>query len=504
MSGADLLIQSKGELWTLGGGARQLKLSGRKNYTYLSWAICQRLDDSVATTKNVEIPTKEVKMEDRRQLTIFEARSLFKKRLRYMEGGVADEADQTEQSKSQFCSPADYTLRHRSSLLPTPPVSPDQQLLQLQQLQQLPKKIVILTRQHQRHLLARPWRGIFELSDPMNCKYVLRNTLIHPQQLTQSRAEIHPHPLPSTEIYSEDIDGSMNDDFSTRSNTRSSSSPPSPNPANAMDDLQGAHLLHEIWREEKEKENLRGSSDIDSGFPDDADIYLDAASPRETWEAHRPHAAENKILTEKCSESEPWCPYTRLSTKMHFHCPEEKCRISRPSSSSSRISQSQDGREGGVGQEHEHCVSRLGPYPDSAGECHLLNTQLEEFRDHRCCEWDEKDLATITVRGRRAYEMRKTEEARRMGGRVFDRRGEIWGIGVGGWLDIGRGVEVSDFVDDRGRELLEQLQTGGLDEAVRGLVCGRSRAGRVEDVDVDVMDQSDSEYDSDEDLYTDL
>ena len=189
---------------------------------------------------------------------------------------------------------------------------------------------------------------------------------------------------------------------------------------------------------------------------------------------------------------------------MHFHCPEEKCRISRPSSSSSRIPQSQDGGEGGVGQEHEHCVSRLGPYPDSAGECHLLNTQLEEFRDHRCCEWDEKDLATITVRGRRAYEMRKTEEARRMGGGVFDRRGEIWGIGVGGWLDIGRGVEVSDFVDDRGRELLEQLQTGGLDEAVRGLVCERSRAGRVEDVDVDVMDQSDSEYDSDEDLYTDL
>jgi hypothetical protein len=69
---------------------------------------------------------------------------------------------------------------------------------------------------------------------------------------------------------------------------------------------------------------------------------------------------------------------------------------------------------------------------------------------------------------------------------------------------MGRGVDVSDFVDDRGRELLQRLQTGGLDEAVRGLVCEGLRAGGGEDVDVDVMDQSDSESDLDEDLYTDL
>jgi hypothetical protein len=477
-SRADLLIPSKGELWTLGGSARQLKLSGRKNYTYYSWAICQRLDDSPATTtKNVEIPTKEIKMEDRRHLSISESRALFKKRLLYMEGSATHETGKTDQTESRSCSStAPNLFRYRSSFLLTPPTSPAQQLLQLQQLQQTQEKVAIQNPQYRRPPLARPWRGIFELSGPRRGTYVLRNSLIHPQQLTQSRIEPHPHPLASTEVDSEDSDSSMNDAVSTRSYTHPSSPPLAPGTKNTIDDLQGAYLLHEICRREAEKENRRGSSNIGSSFPDDddADIYLDAASPREAWEAHRPHT-ENKILTERCSERDPWCPYTRLSTKIHFHCPKEKCRLILPSKVQKRTHDSPIGGER-RGERHEHCVSRLGPYPESAGECHLLNSRLEEFRDHRCCEWVEADLATITVRGRRAYETRKTNEARRTGGMIFDRRGEIM---VGGWIEIGSGNPV---LDNGGVRWLEGLQRGELDEAIQGLMGEGLPAGGEQDV----------------------
>lgn len=127
----------QGELWTLGGGPRLLRLSGTKNYSYLSWAICQHLDGSPATTKNVRLPAKDVKTEDIRQLSLSESRSLFKKRLRYMLGETADETSRTNQSEIHSCSPLDYISRTQSSALPTPPASPDQPLLQPQHLQQL-------------------------------------------------------------------------------------------------------------------------------------------------------------------------------------------------------------------------------------------------------------------------------------------------------------------------------------------------------------------------------
>lgn len=116
----------------------------------------------------------------------------------------------------------------------------------------------------------------------------------------------------------------MNDDLSTRYNSRE----PSLTPVNTIDDIGAADLLLEMLRREQENLATKLEDGDDSDFYDDgADIYLDAESPREAWELHKP--AENKILTARCSNKDPQCPHTILSTKIHYHCPEEKCLLSK-------------------------------------------------------------------------------------------------------------------------------------------------------------------------------
>jgi len=68
------------ELWTLGGEIRQLKHGGPKNFSSFSWAICQKLDGTVPTTRNVKIPTKCSTIPDTFQLSSIERRSLFRER----------------------------------------------------------------------------------------------------------------------------------------------------------------------------------------------------------------------------------------------------------------------------------------------------------------------------------------------------------------------------------------------------------------------------------------
>jgi hypothetical protein len=74
-----------GVLWTLGGQTRKLKLYGSKKFSFWSWVICQKLDGSPSTTKNVEIP-KEASMQDRFELSSVNQRLLFQKRLLCMNG----------------------------------------------------------------------------------------------------------------------------------------------------------------------------------------------------------------------------------------------------------------------------------------------------------------------------------------------------------------------------------------------------------------------------------
>ncbi|TVY81417.1 hypothetical protein LSUE1_G002398 [Lachnellula suecica] len=85
-------VQTKDELWTLGGVVQSLKLAGPRNYTYLSWVVCQKLDGSRSTTKYVKIPTKDAKLDDRWQLVGDQSQSLFEEKYRHMETSYKNSA----------------------------------------------------------------------------------------------------------------------------------------------------------------------------------------------------------------------------------------------------------------------------------------------------------------------------------------------------------------------------------------------------------------------------
>ncbi|KAN0122997.1 hypothetical protein V8E51_001323, partial [Hyaloscypha variabilis] len=176
-----------GEVWTLGGGTRQLKCSGVTSYW--SWVICQQLDGCLLT-KSVEIPGREVELKDTRQLSTDESRSLFQKKI-----------DQGELDESRSCP---LEARNRTFVLPTPPTSPDQPLTQVPQ---IPTATAQAQQPPPPPPLARPWRGIFELSGPTNGHYTLRNSLIHPQELPQSRVNRAQPPPLSTALLSKEEGG---------------------------------------------------------------------------------------------------------------------------------------------------------------------------------------------------------------------------------------------------------------------------------------------------------
>jgi hypothetical protein len=298
------------------------------------------------------------------------------------------------------------------------------------------------------------------------------------------------------DIYFDDEDSEMNDGFSTDYSTRE----PSPallstNPKHQRvvrhdlhdtdisglyshelpglegPDLLTAALLMGCYRSKEHDGPLVSSKADDENadlHDDDPNIYLDSESPREAWEASR--RAENPRFTALCSNKDPQCPYTTLSTRMHYHCPEEKCRLSKPTSptdpsaSASGVPELENSLDE-YDPNHIHCVSRLGPFPDSAGECHLQSS-LYKYPDHKCCYWKDEFVDGMTSRGKRAYEKRKLEEAKRKHMRILDRSGEIAvSLGQGQMVGI-RDCERLGGLGEAGRGLLGELESGGLDGEV--------------------------------------
>jgi hypothetical protein len=449
------------ELWTLGGETRHLKQCGAKKYSYWSWVISQQLDSSPSITKTVEIPTKEVKMEDERLFSSAKSQTLFNKRLRYMTA-----ADQNE---SRYCSSPVYTPHNQIFVLPTPPASPDQDLVENPQ---APEQASVLVRE-QTPPHVRAWRRIFTLSGPTNGQYLLRNSLVHPQEVAQSHEALRRPRLLPAPAFSEEDDNGMSDNASTCYSTRESS----PSRADAKDEelfshdlpdlegsgLYGAALLIEICR--KEKENLKFLSRDKDALrisASEPDFCNGTKSIRAEHDRNMDRHTENPILTARCSLKDPQCVYTCLSTQTHYHCPPKKCTLSKPRSTDSSAP-SQDILDD-HDLDHEHCISRLGPYPDSAGDCHLGNS-LNNFPTHKCCYWTGADLDTLPRQSKRLYDDHKVLEARKKHMRIHDRR--AW---IGKQLNAGEKVTIRDCeLGEGGRAFVDELRRGMLDREVGAL-----------------------------------
>jgi len=451
------------ELWTLGAETRHLKKCGSKKYAYWSWVICQQLDGSSSTIKTVEIPTKEVKMEDRRLLSIAESRSMFAQRYRCMTGGPAD------QNESRSCSPPIYASHNQDYILPTPPASPDQQLAESQQ---APKTATIQV-QEQASPRVQAWRRIFKLSGPMNGQYVLRNSLIHPQEIPQSNVALRQPRLLPARSFSEEEVKDMSDDASTCYSSRESS----PSRTDAKDEdvfshdlpasegsgLYGAALLIEICR--KEKENLQTLSKDKGDLGISANFFNfcnGSKSIRGEYDRNMNKPTDNPLLISRCNLKDPQCVYTYLSTQLHYHSPRAKCALSKPTSSDCTVPH-QDILNG-HDPNHEHCVSRLGPYPGSAGDCHLANS-IRHFTTHICCYWTGVDLDSVPRRSKRRYDDRKLLEAKKKRMRIHDRR--AW---IGNQWNPGEKVTIRDCdLGEGGRAFMDDLRRGVLDREVSEL-----------------------------------
>jgi hypothetical protein len=453
------------ELWTLGGETRKLKQCGAGKYSHWSWVVCQKLDGTSSTTKTVEIPTKEVKMEDRRQLSTSESRYLFEKRKQCMTEGPAG------LSESRGCPPLTYIAPNQMFVLPTSPASSAQQLPQSKQASASSK---IQAQQQSSHICA--WRRIFEhleMSGRTNGQYRLRNSLIHPQEIAQRHVNTRRSSLLGMETFSEE-DSDISDGTSTCYSPRELSPPRADPKANELfghdlptlegSDLCGAALLVEICRKEKENlARLARDQDCLQISAIDPDFYTGRKSVREEYERSKNKLPENLILTARCSLRDPRCIYTCLSTTIHYHCPPEKCTLSKPPLSSDHPTSDQEHPDG-HDPNHEHCVSRLGPYPDSAGDCFLANS-LRQFQSHICCYWKNEDLASIPLQSKRLYDDRKLLEAKKKHMQIYDRR--AW---ISAQMDAGKGIAIRDCdLGVGGRRFVDDLTRGELDGEVGDL-----------------------------------
>jgi hypothetical protein len=298
---------------------------------------------------------------------------------------------------------------------------------------------------------------------PRNGKYILRNSLIHPQNIVRFHMATRRPLLHSTKIFTEDVD--MGNEASTCYSTRESSLSRSDSQDEELfshdlptlgSDVYGAALLVEICRkDEGGLQRLTKDQNCLKIPPVEADIYTGRKSFRDEYERNMEKFYPNPILTARCSLKDPQCAYTRLSTTIHYHCSPDKCHLSKPTLSSDLATSDHDSTID-HDPNHEHCVSLLGPYPDSAGECLLANS-LYHFPNHTCCDWKLEDLAII-------YDDRKLIEAKMKHKRIYDR---AW---MSEQLDAGGRVTIRDCdLGSAGRKLMDDLRSGEWDKELGDL-----------------------------------
>lgn len=411
-----------GELWTLGGPPRQLKLVGPKNIKTWSWVVCQHLDGTKSTTKDVEIPTKDVAMAGRSLLTTQESQALFEQRYQYMQ----------ECSVGIFVSPFTTSPTFLvGSLPPTPPTSPDVQHIQKAGTGTEKRKQAA---SHPQVPIPAFWQRVgaeaLESRKRQRGPYVLRRSMIHTQNLSQftqrgiAKAPTYPAAEDEDEEESDDDDHDDDDDdcgalsdirsrIDRRCSSRSVSAAQDEQPIIKDlpgldgDGLNGAYTLVDIRR--------NGDGPVIS-LTSPRTAADPAAAIRAYYEEHG--LVHNPFQEALCDSNIPGCPYITKSTGKHYHPSHEKCRRR----SSGLTPAGFDHLHPNVFPRlltHEHCISRAGAFPDRIGDCLLANSPYRH-PSHKCCIWTPKDLESIILPPDHGSEDRKSREARKKRSEIID------------------------------------------------------------------------------------
>jgi len=395
------------------GSARQCKLSGSKKYALWSFVICQYTDGTQTVGKSVMIPAKDNQTEVTRHLSSNESNTLFEARLRCM---------MAEPSDGCPIQPL------------TPPASPELEnntkLEKGKEAQRQPDNPLPIDKDC--------WARIVDMASRRASRsnhYVLRNSPIHPQRSLSVAGSESRGRSAAFGQHNDEYEDSTNSDLDS---IDTCSRDVSPDRISTAENLQRASLGRFYSEGIDFFESLKkfSSNEVSEGRPNrlafsaaDPLVANDPTRISANWEANRPE--HNPKLDGLCQNNDPYCLYTAKCTRRHYHPDQAKCRLDKPpllenhELSHESLDKHWDGwLEANNGTlppdrhvDHEHCITRLRPYPAGAGDCLLA---ANPRNNHRCCVWDETDFDGIPQNFIRAYNRSKNAEAQRHRIAIFD------------------------------------------------------------------------------------
>lgn len=246
-----------------------------------------------------------------------------------------------------------------------------------------------MKRKHSGGEHKRIWRGIFELAGRTKGPHKAPTTEIVPSTPhvpSSSQLFISEESSSSTSEDSDsDIEFEFDDDISPFSDIEIS---PSPSDQKLTAEVADSALsLLDMKRDER--------SAVEGGFNKEFDpqeeYCLDPIVPSR--------------YARNCNLNDSDCGYIFQSICQHFHVPPSKCIVTAPASDHSLPI-------------HEHCISRLRPYPGQAGPCMLSDKSAKK---HTCCRWQEEDKAEWPRTIVQDYERGRIEKEKAMRLQLRDR-----------------------------------------------------------------------------------
>jgi hypothetical protein len=465
------------ELWTPGGEVKILKLCGSKNFTYFSWIICQRLPqtgmeedvaDLASTTKSVKLPMKDSRIEDTAYLSLCESRNLFKKRLSFMErnyshsfGSISNRA----QGILELPTPSTFST-------PSSPPKLGQTWMVVKETNKSRSYTATDITYADASGSQCPWERLPKPKSgcDLNSSYVYKNNLIHPRELLvapQKRRHVWPFGPPIVQ----------HDNTQDNCSKANPDPPPKGTPDGRHDSLYNSStaLLAPAYCET----TACKPSKVDATSLVSATMLLDifrevtpqlavsVTSPAiirnhtfiyDSWCKNASLWNRSPIFKDLCDRGEVDCEYNTLFSCKHFHSPPEKCLFSPSNALYLREYSGQYDTTQTYAVQHEHCISRLSPFPSGIGECMLATLPS---RHHKCCHWSDQNLTGLEVVRKRGYDKVALIEHRKKNMRIVDRRS---------WIDGRLGMDQSvclrgcdDVLGEQGRRLKMELDEGALE-----------------------------------------
>lgn len=167
------------EVWTFGGSIGKRKHSGPNNFTYWTWGICQYLDGQPATTKDIQIPPRNVDTAEQQWLLSADAQPLFSR----MYETMAKDHQRIVSPLLPSPQSSPFSAECRNSLsrgLHTPPISPCMDELNSLDGNSSPAPTLI-----PKKLDMSAWKSIMDLASK-GTRRPLQSSHIHTQRIASS------------------------------------------------------------------------------------------------------------------------------------------------------------------------------------------------------------------------------------------------------------------------------------------------------------------------------